>query len=87
MGNIGSLLVHRVDPPELAEARSWFQKAAEAGTALATDTLPRDLNAYWISSAGVRLLSTALNFPVLYALMSGSWACVACWSRCGKSGV
>lgn len=30
---------------------------------------------------------TALNFPVLYALMSGSWACVACWSRCGRSGV
>ena len=31
--------------------------------------------------------ATALNFPVLYALMSGSWACVACWSRCGRSGV
>ena len=30
---------------------------------------------------------TALNFPVLYALMSGSWPCVACWSRCGRPGV
>jgi hypothetical protein len=31
--------------------------------------------------------ATALDFPVLYALMSGSWACVACWSRCGRSDV
>ena len=31
MHNLGLLLASRVDPPELDQARGWFQKAAEAG--------------------------------------------------------
>ncbi len=31
MRNLGVLLADQLDPPELAEARTWYQKAAEAG--------------------------------------------------------
>ena len=31
MFGLGVLLAERVDPPELDQARGWWQKAAEAG--------------------------------------------------------
>jgi TPR repeat protein len=31
MNNLGFLLAERLDPPDLAEARSWYERAAEAG--------------------------------------------------------
>jgi TPR repeat protein len=39
MNSLGVLLAARLDPPDLDQARNWYQQAADAGNSYATDRL------------------------------------------------